>query len=69
MSDDPIPFPARKAMQDAIWRECIAPGNNEWTTWIDSIALAECATNALRRSGWQVVAVAGSATPDGDDHE
>lgn len=50
-----VPFPARRAMQQALWDECIRPGDNEWTTWTDSIALAETAAKALRRAGWEVV--------------
>lgn len=50
-----VPFPARRAMQQAIWEECIRPGDNEWTTWSDSVALAETAAAALRKAGWQVV--------------
>jgi len=44
-----VPFPARRAMQQAIWDECSRPGGNEWTTWTDAIALAECAARALTR--------------------
>lgn len=52
---DAVPFPARRAMQDAIWKECIAPHKNEWTTWSDSCILAEVAATALVRAGWKVV--------------
>lgn len=55
-AEDGVPFPARKAMQEAIWSECIAPANNEWTTYSDSVALVECAADALHRAGWRVVA-------------
>lgn len=52
-----VPFPARKAMQDAIWNECIRPADNEWTTWTDAITLAETAADGLVRAGWTVVAL------------
>lgn len=54
-SENVMPFPAYRAMQDAIWKECIRPGDNEWTTWSDAIALAYCAGQALLRAGWKVV--------------
>lgn len=50
-----VPFPARKAMQDALWNDCIL-SNNEWTTWTDSITLAEVAAAALTKAGFAVVA-------------
>lgn len=52
-----IPFDARKAMQDAIWGDCIAPHDNEWTTWSDSIVLTETAAAALVKAGFRVVAI------------
>ncbi len=39
-------------MQQAIWSECIQPGDNEWTTWTDSCILAEVAAEALTANGW-----------------
>ena len=35
-----VPFPAHRAMQEAIYHECILPGDNEWTTFSDSCAVA-----------------------------
>lgn len=55
MTTHDVPFAARRAMQQAIWDECISPGDNEWTTWTDSVHLAETAARALHRAGWQVV--------------
>lgn len=49
-----VPFEARKAIQQAIWQECIAPADNEWTTFSDSAALAEVAARALVAAGWKV---------------
>ena len=42
-------------MQQAIWDDCIAPADNEWTPWTDAIALAEAAAEALTKAGWKVV--------------
>lgn len=62
LQDDPnydraIPFPARKAIQNAIWEEAIRPGDNELTTWSDSVGLAEIAGKALMHAGWKVVPI------------
>jgi hypothetical protein len=48
-------FDARRAMQKAIWDECIQPADNEWTTWSDCIILAETAAAALTARGFAVV--------------
>jgi hypothetical protein len=41
-------------MQDALWTKCFSDGT-EWTTWTDTIALAEVAAEALTHAGWAVV--------------
>lgn len=56
--DSAVPFPARRAMQVAIWEDCIRSGGNEWTTWSDAVILAETAARALTRAGWDVRAAA-----------
>lgn len=50
---DAVPFMARKAMQEAIFE--MFKQENEWTTWSDSVALAEAAAQALEDGGFVVV--------------
>lgn len=59
MADNPtrdaesvVPFDARKAMQSAIFE--MFKMENEWTTWSDSVALAEAAAQALEDAGFVV---------------
>lgn len=54
-SPDPIvPFPARRAMQVALWEQGLRPGR-ELTTWTDAVGLAEITAEALRAAGWRAV--------------
>lgn len=69
MADEParlaesvVPFDARRAMQKALWERCISQDDNEWTTWSDSIALAEVAAQALTEAGFEVRLI------DGGEH-
>lgn len=50
---DAVPFMARKVMQEAIFE--MFKTENEWTTWSDSVALAEAAARALEDRGFVVV--------------
>lgn len=51
-ADTVVPFQARKAMQEAIFE--MLKMENEWTTWSDSVALAEAAAQALENGGFVI---------------
>jgi hypothetical protein len=53
-----VPFEARHSMQKALYALLLG-SDNEWTTWSDSIALAETAAKALSEAGWQVTRIDG----------
>jgi hypothetical protein len=68
-----VPFPARKAMQEALFE--LLKLDNEWTTWSDAIVLAEAAATALQDAHYEVTIVHGYEPLDidgsggGDDRQ